>query len=889
MNRASGASLRFLLLGVVILALAPLFVLTFFTAARNRAAAGRDFEQHALQFAEIVSLQEREMMERGRSILLSMSEAAEIRAMVGAAPSAPRPEDVRRADEYLARQLRLHPEYLNLGFADITGRVWCSALPLPEIVNVSDRDYFRRAVAEKGFGVGVYQVGRITGKPAINLGQAVLDPQGDVVGVVYLASDLRITDQFSGQMHVSLPDAVAVTILDRNGVILVRHPGESRAVGTRAQEIALIKDGLPQGHGIAHGVDSTGTRYLHVFSRVSGGVRSGDAYVLLTFPEEEAYRQINAELRRYLLTLAAVAAAAILLGYLAIVTVVLRPARSLLRATDRLTAGDLTARAGPPYGGGEVGALSIAFDRMAVALQERQEERDRAEAALRVSEANYRSLVNEAPYGIVRADVNGRLLEVNPAAVKMFGYDSEEELKRVNTKDLYCDPEERADLLKDLLKKKTATERSGFKCMRKDGSIITIRLAARWVLDDSGKPLHIDAVVVDETERHHLEQQLAQAQKMEAVGRLAGGIAHDFNNLLGVILGHSDLMLQDLGPDAPNMAALREVRDAAAHGAALTRQLLGFSRLQVTQPAVLDINTPVANVRRILERLIGESYTLQVEAGSGLPAVCIDPIQVEQVVMNLVINARDSMPAEGVITLTTAAVKFTDSTVVVGGDMPPGEYVCLAVRDHGVGIAPEVRPYIFEPFFTTKESPRDTGLGLAIVFGIATQAEGFVRVQSEVGKGTIVEVFLPLCRRAPAPAPAAPRQADSWLRGSETILLVEDEEALQLLLSTVLSRAGYRVMSARNAPQALTLAGHGVEGIDLLVSDVIMPGMGGRELADRLLSRRPELKVLFISGYPNDALGTVGSPGAELAFLTKPFTADELLRKVRETLDRESA
>jgi PAS domain S-box-containing protein len=885
-NRASVASLRLLLLGILLLTLAPLFVLTILTASRDRVEAGRDFELHAVQFAEIVSLQEREMMERGRSLLLSMSDAAEIRALAGGERPAPGTDDARIADEYLARQLRLHPEYLNIGFADTTGRVWCSAIPLPGIVMISDREYFRRAVAGKGFSVGVYQVGRITGKPSINLGHAVLDSRGDVAGVVFLASDLRITDQISGQMHVSLPEAVAVTILDRNGTVLARHAGDSREIGTRAPEIALIKEGLPQGHGIVHGADSTGTHYLHVFSRVSGGVRSGDAYVLLTFLEEDAYREINAKQHRYLVTLVAVAAAAILLGYLAIVAIVIRPARALLRATARLSTGDLSARAGPPYGGGEVGALSIAFDRMAEALQQRQEERDRAEAALRVSEANYRSLVNEAPYGIVRADADGRLLEVNPAAVKMFGYDSEEDLKQANARDLYCDPEQRAELLSEMLKRKETTERSGVKCRRKDGSIITIRLAARWVMDESGTPLYMDSVVVDETERYVLEQQLAQAQKMEAVGRLAGGIAHDFNNLLGVILGHSDLILQGLGPDAPNAHALREVRDAAAHGAALTRQLLGFSRIQLTQPAVLDINAPVASVRRILDRLIGENYTLRVEAGADLPTVCIDPIQVEQITMNLVINARDAMPDGGVITLTTSVVSINEPTPVVGGDMAPGEYVCLKVHDHGVGIEPEVRPYIFEPFFTTKESPRDTGLGLAIVSGIVAQSDGYVRIESEVGHGTTVEIFLPPCGESPAPVPASPPRAEPWLKGSETLLLVEDEEALQLLLSTVLSRAGYRVLSAKNAPQALAIAGRGLDGIDLVVTDVIMPGMGGRELADRLRSRRPDLKVLFISGYPSDVLGGEGVPAADMAYLTKPFTADELLRKVRVTLDR---
>ena len=414
MNRASVASLRLLLLGIVLLALAPLLVLTLVTASHNREKEARDFERHVLQFAEIVSLQEREMMERGRSLLLSMSEAAEIRAMARTGETPPRAEAIRRADEYLGRQLRLHPEYLNLGFADMTGRIWCSALPLPNVVNITDREYFQRAVREKGFGVGVYQVGRITGKPSINLGHAVLDASGNVAGVIFLASDLRITDQISGQRHLPLSDAVVVTMLDRNGIILARQPDEASAVGTRAPEFSLIEEGLTQGQGIVYSTDSTGTRNLHVFSRVSGGVRSGDAYVLLTFPEEEAFREINAELRRYLLALAVVAAVAILLGYLAIVAVVLRPARSLLRATDRLTAGDLSARAGPPYGGGEVGTLSGAFDRMASALQERQEERDRAEAALRVSEANYRSLVDEAPYGIVRADAAGQLLGGEP-------------------------------------------------------------------------------------------------------------------------------------------------------------------------------------------------------------------------------------------------------------------------------------------------------------------------------------------------------------------------------------------------------------------------------------------------------------------------------------------
>jgi PAS domain S-box-containing protein len=391
------------------------------------------------------------------------------------------------------------------------------------------------------------------------------------------------------------------------------------------------------------------------------------------------------------------------------------------------------------------------------------------------------------------------------------------------------------------------------------------------------------AVFDNVTERRKLEDQLRQSQKMEAVGRLAGGVAHDFNNLLTVINGYSELLLRQVGEDSTLRKEVDEIRKAGDRASMLTRQLLAFSRRQVLQPKVLDLNATVSGMATMLRRLIGEDLDLRILPGEGLGRVKADPGQVEQIILNLVVNARDAMPGGGRLTIETSDTSLDGTFSSKHPHAVTGPHVLLAVSDTGVGMSEETQSHLFEPFFTTKERGKGTGLGLSTVYGIVKQSQGYVYVYSELGKGTTVKVFLPRVEGedeivSPVSAPAP--------HGTETVLVVEDDTPVRDLVTRVLSAKGYRVLSACEGVEALRLCGDCADPVDLLVTDVVMPGMGGRELASRVEAAKPGVRVLFVSGYTENAISHHGILEAGLEFLQKPFTTDALLRKVREVLDR---
>jgi signal transduction histidine kinase/CheY-like chemotaxis protein len=391
------------------------------------------------------------------------------------------------------------------------------------------------------------------------------------------------------------------------------------------------------------------------------------------------------------------------------------------------------------------------------------------------------------------------------------------------------------------------------------------------------------AVFENITERRKLEEQLRQSQKMEAVGRLAGGIAHDFNNLLTVINGYGELLHHRIGKNSALRKDVEEIRRAGDRAALLTRQLLAFSRRQVLQPKMLDLNELVANMEKMLRRLIGEDVELRAVLGPELGIVKADPGQIEQVIVNLVVNARDAMPGGGRLILETGNVFLDEKISSKHPYEAVGPHVFLAVSDTGVGMSEETQAHLFEPFFTTKEKGKGTGLGLSTVYGIVKQSQGYIHVHSEVGKGTTVRIFLP---RADGEVETLSPVLSSVPQGNETVLVVEDEGSVRELVERVLSGKGYRVLPASEGSEGLRIAGGHQEPINLLITDVVMPGMGGCELANRLEAARPGMKVLFMSGYSEKTIHHQGAMEGGPAFLQKPFTSDALLRKVRETLDR---
>ncbi len=504
-------------------------------------------------------------------------------------------------------------------------------------------------------------------------------------------------------------------------------------------------------------------------------------------------------------------------------------------------------------------------------------ERKKAESELKASEDYHRTILENIGDAVLVADGAGRFLDVNPRACDLTGY-SREELLRLSVADTYPPPQrnEAPDRIAEVTAGVTTVRERPL--LRKDGTVLTVEINARLLPD--GRML---GTVRDVTERRQLELQLRQAQKMEAIGRLAGGVAHDFNNVLTAVFGYVDLLREELPPESNAQKDLVEIRKAAERAASLTRQLLAFSRQQVLEPVVLELNDLVTEFEKMLRRVIGEDVELRLALGAQVGNVRADPGQLHQVIMNLVVNARDAMPTGGKLTIETTNAELTAAYADLHKPVVPGPYEMLAVSDTGIGMTPEIQARIFEPFFTTKEKGKGTGLGLSTVYGIVKQSGGYVWVYSELGKGTTFKVYLPRVD-APAEGLTKPRPAET-VAGTETILLAEDDEILRPLAKALLEKLGYSLLEGADCDTALAAARQHTGPIHLLIADVVLPGPSGRELARRLAASRPDTKVLYVSGYTDDAIVHHGMLEPGLNFLQKPFTPATLARKVRDVLD----
>jgi PAS domain S-box-containing protein len=505
-----------------------------------------------------------------------------------------------------------------------------------------------------------------------------------------------------------------------------------------------------------------------------------------------------------------------------------------------------------------------------------------AQQALKASEANFRSLVVNAPYGICRSSADGHIVDANPSFIEMLGFSSADEVLRRNlASEIYRDPEQREALL-DSFRCGRSFDAVEAQWTRKDGTGMVVSVSGRPIRD-TNKTVSFELYAEDITEQRLLEQQLRQSQKMEAVGRLAGGIAHDFNNLLMVISGYCEFLLQKLGPDPALRSSAQEIANAADRATSLTRQLLAFSRKQLLTPKVLDLNAVVSENLKMLPRLIGEDLELAFVPADALGKVKADPGQIEQVIMNLVVNGRDAMPSGGKLTIDTCNVVLDESYARLHPGVTPGEYVMLAISDTGIGMDKETQSHIFEPFYTTK-GQKGTGLGLSMVYGIVKQSGGYIWAYSELGHGTTFKVYLPRVEEAEEKA----AQALPAMRpqGQETILVVEDEPQLRDLTRQFLEMHGYTVLVAEHGAAALDVASSYKGPIHLLLTDIIMPVMNGRELAQRIGEVSPKTRILFMSGYTEDAAWRSDMIENSANFLQKPFTLDALTRKVREVLER---
>jgi len=532
--------------------------------------------------------------------------------------------------------------------------------------------------------------------------------------------------------------------------------------------------------------------------------------------------------------------------------------------------------------------VPVAGQKLFTAILRDITERKRAEENLRQSEARFRSIYEQAAVGIEQVSCDGHLLMVNAALCRMLGYEQNELLGKKTEEITHPDDHERElELYKAMLRKHEHSYEIEKRYLHRDGSVVWVNVTSSLVNDSAGAPVCRISVIQNVTERKRTEEQLKQAQKMEAIGRLAGGMAHDFNTLLNVMLGYSEILLTELPPGDLRRERVLQIKNSGMTGAMLTKQLLAFSRKQAIVPEVMDLRDVASKLNPILGRLLREDIELTVKCSEEPCTVKVDPGQMQQLVLNLVANAGDAMPNGGQLSIEVRPVEIGENYIHHHPTLSVGRYALLAISDSGVGMDAETVAHIFEPFFTTKESGKGTGLGLATVYGIVKRNGGDIWVYSERDLGTIFKIYLPLTNEPVARVETVPITATS-INGGETILLVEDSAALRELTKVILVREGYNILEAEDGVAALEISRDFQGAIHLLLTDVVMPRMRGPQLAGQILAKRPGIAIVFLSGYTEEVISqTDGVTGFTL--VEKPYTAEALLRSIRRTLDDSSS
>lgn len=733
------SGLRFRLLLLVVLACAPLAGLTLHNASAERRRQVADWQQRSQEIVQRATREEEKVVGQTRQLLLALAESSAVHS-----------GNRRECNKLLNDLFASYPRYANLGLIRSNGDFFASTPPSVGLTNPADRDFFRRAIATRTFAISDSPAARTGGKTTVNFGLPVFDQSGNVQMVVFAALDLDWFNRFESEFQSQLPKEATWTEIDRNGMILVRRPEPEKWIGQPLPERSLAKTVFSKPHGVVEALSPQGNPSLYAYSAMHSQFVSGEVVSLLGVPKQVLFAEADRILVRNLVGLGIAAALALVLGWIGSYFLILRQVRALVNSSTRLAAGDLSARTGLSHGADELGQLTGAFDQMAQALEQREKERRQAE----LSRARLAAVVECSEDAIVSKTADGIVVTWNQGAGRLYGYTAEEMIGRPIS--ILYTPEHQQECLRIMAKVLRREQVPAYDTVRrrKDGAMIPVSVDLCPIEVREGENVDTSQVAREISRMKQREEQFHQAQKMEAVGRLAGGVAHNFNNVLTVISGYSQVLLEALSPNDPTRPSIEEIKKAGERAAALTRQLLVLSRKQMLHPKVLELNAAVANCEKMLKRLIGEGIDLVTVLDPALGRVRVDPVQLEQVLTNLAVNARDSMPQGGKLTIETANAILDQAYCRAHAQVKPGHYIMLAVSDTGRGMDEQTKSHIFEPFFAevtaSREPERVPGLGLAMIDGFIKQSGGHVYVQSEPGLGSTFKIYLPAIEMAAA-------------------------------------------------------------------------------------------------------------------------------------------
>ena len=868
-------SIRTQILLLTLIVALPAIAVIIYSGLHMRKTAVETAKTETQRLADNIAIEQKNLEASAEQLISVMSQLPYLKN-----------KNKKRMTTILINTVKLNPQYTNLLVAGKNGEVWAHGLPIASTFNASDSRYFINALSNGKTSSGEFIRSRLTSQPVFNLASAYKNAQNEIDGVFIVAFTLGY---YNETLRLSpLSPHAHFMLLDHKGIIIYSSFEKEKYAGTEYNRNSFdeMKTG-PDSRTYTGHVSAFGVKSILSYRKLwLAGEDTPYLYIRVAVPENEVLNKANTIIMRNIFFFTLSLFAALALAWLTGKHSIADRIDMLEKASKKMAEGDLDISLTTLDTGGEIGKLGVTFLEMAEKLKAR-------ETALAESENNYRTIFNTNKDALFIHDaLTGKILEVNDSVPEMFGFTREEIIGKDVTEMSFKESSHSLKESQELMRKTVNEGPQTFEWLskRKNGQPFwaEIILSSAVINNNSS----IIAAVRDiterkeaEEERKKLQNQLNQIQKMESVGQLAGGIAHDFNNILATIMGYGSIMQESMKSDDPNRESLDEIMNSADRAANLTQSLLAFSRKQLINPKEIEINEHIMRIEKFLTRIIGEDIILNTNLHHEDLWIFADATQIEQVLMNTAANARDAMPSGGRLIISTYTEFLKEDDVRAMGYGLSGECAVIEISDTGTGMDEETRKKIFDPFFTTKEIGKGTGLGLSIVYGIITQNKGHISVYSEKDKGTTFRIFLPIISAKQNGISSSSTEI-SDVGGNEIILLAEDNKTLREMNTKVLKKYGYTVISAEDGEQAISKFYDNKDKIDLIILDIIMPKKNGREVFDEAKRLRPDIKVLFTSGYPADLIAKQGVLEKGINFIPKPSPMNKMLRKIRELLDQ---